>query len=61
MSNNSKKIAQIHNSWEADARWKAVRRPYTADQVLKLRGSIEIEHTLARMGAERLWKMLQDK
>lgn len=61
MSNISKKSAQIQNMWETDSRWKAVRRPYTAEQVLKLRGSIEIEHSLARMGAERLWKMLQDK
>ncbi len=61
MSNVSKKMAQIQNMWETDPRWKAIRRPYTAEQVLKLRGSIEIEHSLARMGAERLWKMLQDK
>ncbi len=61
MSNNSKKIAQIQSFWETDPRWKTVRRPYTAEQVLKLRGSVEIEYSLARMGADRLWKMLQDK
>lgn len=61
MPNDNKKITQIQNNWESDKRWQAVRRPYTAQQVLKLRGSIEIEYTLARMGAERLWKMFQDK
>src|SRR5579872_2596930 len=41
-----------------NARWRGVERPYSADDVLRLRGSIHIEHTLARMGAERLWELL---
>ena len=40
-------------------RWSGVERPYTAEDVLRLRGSIHIEHTLARMGAERLWELLK--
>lgn len=44
--------------WETDARWKGVERPYTADDVLKLRGSIQIEYTLARQGAEKLWNLM---
>jgi isocitrate lyase len=45
--------------WANNARWKGIERPYTAEDVLRLRGSIQIEHTLARMGAERLWHLLQ--
>ena len=47
------------NDWETNPRWKGVERPYSAEDVLRLRGSIFIEHTLARLGAERLWELLQ--
>ncbi len=45
--------------WAHNPRWKGVERPYSAEDVLRLRGSIHIEHTLARMGAERLWSLVQ--
>jgi len=45
--------------WATNPRWKGVERPYAPDDVLRLRGSIHIEHTLARLGAERLWKLLE--
>ena len=45
--------------WANNPRWKGIERPYTAEDVLRLRGSIQIEHTLARIGAERLWNLLQ--
>src|ERR1035437_2253204 len=51
--------AAINQDWASNPRWKGVERPYTAADVLRLRGSIHIEHTLARMGAERLWELLQ--
>ena len=44
--------------WETDSRWKGVERPYSAEDVLRLRGSVHIEHTLAKLGAERLWNLL---
>jgi len=47
--------------WANNPRWKGVERPYKADEVLRLRGSIHIEHTLARLGAERLWGLLQSE
>jgi len=50
----------IQHDWENNARWKGVERPYKPEDVLRLRGSIHIEHTLARMGAERLWDLLQN-
>src|SRR5579872_3197907 len=48
----------LNYDWKHNARWRGVERPYSADDVLRLRGSIHIEHTLARMGAERLWELL---
>lgn len=48
----------LERSWETDPRWKGIVRTYSAEDVLRLRGSIRIEHTLARMGAERLWHLL---
>jgi isocitrate lyase len=47
--------------WLAGARWKGIVRPYTHDAVRKLRGSVQIEHTLARLGAERLWELMHSE
>ncbi|EKN71544.1 isocitrate lyase [Neobacillus bataviensis LMG 21833] len=52
---------QLQESWEMDSRWKGITRPYTAEDVIKLRGSIDIEHTLARKGSEKLWKLLNEE
>ena len=49
----------LNHEWKNNPRWKGIERPYTAEDVLRLRGSIHIEHTLARLGAERLWELLQ--
>jgi isocitrate lyase len=51
---------QIERDWENNPRWDGITRDYTADDVLRLRGSIDIEHTLAEMGADRLWDLLND-
>ncbi len=48
----------LQREWETAARWKGVERTYSAEEVLRLRGSLRIEHTLARLGAERLWHLL---
>ncbi len=50
----------LEHSWKTDLRWEGITRPYSAKDVEQLRGSVHIEHTLARMGAERLWQLLQD-
>jgi isocitrate lyase len=42
-------------------RWEGIERPYTEDEVGRLRGSVHVEHTLARLGAERLWNLLQEE
>ena len=48
----------LKHHWAQDERWKGVRRPYTAEEVVRYRGSLSVEYTLARRGAERLWKLL---
>ncbi|MBU8772602.1 isocitrate lyase [Cytobacillus oceanisediminis] len=55
------RVRQLQESWEMDERWNGVERPYTAEEVIKLRGSIDIEHTLARRGAEKLWKLVNEE
>ena len=50
--------AELEQYWQTDPRWAGVRRPYKAEDVVRLRGSVQIEYTLARMGAERLWNLL---
>src|SRR6266446_4897932 len=47
------------NYWSTDPRWSGITRPYSYSDVLRLRGSIQIEYTLARLGAERLWNLMR--
>ncbi|MGG5769933.1 isocitrate lyase [Bacillus wiedmannii] len=54
----NERIEKLQESWELDTRWKGITRPYSAEDVIRLRGSIDIEHTLARRGAEKLWSSL---
>jgi isocitrate/methylisocitrate lyase len=51
----------LGRAWTEDARWAGIRRPYTADDVVRLRGSVKQEYTLARIGARRLWDMLSTR
>ncbi|HSD74876.1 MAG TPA: isocitrate lyase [Steroidobacteraceae bacterium] len=53
--------ATLGKTWESDPRWRGIERPYTAEDVVRLRGSVVIEHTLARLGAEKLWQYLHEK
>ena len=55
---NGHHTSELATSWQQDPRWQGIKRPYTVNDVVRLRGSIEIEYTLARMGAERLWSLL---
>ncbi|VEI04850.1 isocitrate lyase [Kurthia zopfii] len=56
-----KQIQALEQKWAQDGRWLGIERPYSAEEVFKLRGSIEIEHTLAKRGAARLWKSLHEE
>ena len=54
------RAATLRQEWATDPRWAGVERTYSADDVVRLRGSVQEEHTLARLGAERLWALLQE-
>src|SRR5688572_6473295 len=56
--NSTKEINRLITDWTTNPRWKGVDRPYTAEQVVKLSGTIPIEYTLAKLGSERLWNLL---
>jgi isocitrate lyase len=55
------RVSKLQESWEMDQRWNGVNRPYNAEEVIKLRGSVDIEYTLARRGAEKLWKLVNEE
>ncbi|UED74990.1 isocitrate lyase [Brevibacillus sp. DP1.3A] len=55
--NKQEAIQQVEQSWQGE-RFQGITRPYTAEDVVRLRGSVQIEHTLAHLGAERLWNLL---
>ena len=57
----AQQVAELEESWATNPRWKGVQRDYTAQDVVKLRGSVKIEHTLARRGSERLWRELNQE
>jgi len=52
---------ELDMDWTTNSRWRGINRPYTPETVLQLRGSFMIEYTLARMGAERLWELLNEE
>ncbi|GAB3727783.1 isocitrate lyase [Nocardiopsis nanhaiensis] len=53
--------AELQRDWETNPRWAGIERTYSADDVVRLRGSVQEEHTLARRGAERLWDLLHNE
>ena len=60
-SDSAQQVKDLEERWATDPRWKGVKRDYTAQDVVKLRGSVMIEHTLARRGSERLWRQLNEE
>ena len=54
-------IKKLEQDWAKNTRWQGVTRDYTAADVVRLRGSVLIEHTLARRGAEKLWKLVNEE
>ena len=54
-------IAEIQKDWDENSRWTGIQRGYRAEDVVRLRGSVRVEHTLARRGAEKLWKLLNEE
>src|SRR5256886_13887779 len=50
---------ELEAQWQTDERWSGIERTYAAEDVVRLRGSVVEEHTLAKLGAERLWQLIQ--
>ena len=61
MKNAQPSTEQLTLDWNNNARWSGVERPYSAEDVVRLRGSVTVEHTLARRGAERLWRSIHEQ
>ncbi|KAK3606949.1 hypothetical protein CHS0354_018545 [Potamilus streckersoni] len=61
LEENVKTTEQIKKSWETDSRWKGIDRVYGAEEVVKLRGSVDIKYTLAERGAKKLWDLLHNE
>jgi isocitrate lyase len=51
-------IEQLERDWRENPRWQGITRPYSAADVVRLRGSVQIEYTLAKLGAQRLWELM---
>ena len=51
----------LAKSWESEPRWQGVERPYTAEQVVRLRSSFQIEYTIAQLGSDRLWNLMKSE
>ena len=56
-----KQIQELEQQWAQSPRWKGVKRGYSAAEVVKLRGSVTVEHTLAKRGAEKLWRLMHER
>ncbi|VVE24243.1 isocitrate lyase [Pandoraea terrigena] len=61
MTTRQEQVEQLEQDWVTNPRWKGIKRGYSAEDVVRLRGSIQPEQTLARRGAERLWRMINDE
>ena len=53
-----KAATELRKDWQSNPRWKGITRPYKAEDVVRLRGNVQVDHTLARLGAEKLWKLV---
>ena len=61
MNQREQEIAALKKDWAENPRWQGVKRGYSAEDVVRLRGSVRVEHTLAKNGAEKLWKMAKER
>ena len=61
MSSRELEIQKLQKDWDTNPRWKNIKRSYTAADVIRLRGSLQVEHTLAKRGAEKLWNLVNNE
>ena len=58
MTTREQEAQKLQKDWAENQRWRGIKRGYSAEEVVRLRGSVQVEHTLARRGAERLWELV---
>jgi isocitrate lyase len=61
MSDRAVQLRSLDTEWNTSQRWHGIERPYAAADVLRLRGSVQVEHSLARLGAEKFWRLLRSE
>jgi isocitrate lyase len=61
MSSRELEAQKLQKDWSENPRWRGIKRGYTAEDVVRLRGSLQVEHTLAKRGAEKLWRLINDE
>ncbi|MGH1357954.1 MAG: isocitrate lyase [Burkholderiaceae bacterium] len=61
MTTREQAAQQLQKDWSENPRWRGIKRTYSAEDVIKLRGSLQIEHTLAKRGSEKLWKLINEE
>src|SRR5690242_17580372 len=61
MKQGRQQIQALEEDWLENPRWRSVKRGYKAEDVVRLRGSVQVEHTLARRGAEKLWRLMHER
>ena len=54
-------VAKLESEWANSPRWNGISRNYSAADVVRLRGTVQVEHTLARLGAEKLWRLVNQE
>ncbi len=61
MATREQQVQALTKEWAESPRWKGIKRNYTAEDVVRLRGSVQVEHTLAKRGSEKLWNLLHNE
>ena len=61
MSSRELEAQKLQKEWSESPRWRGIKRGYSAEEVVRLRGSMAIEHTLAKRGSEKLWRLINDE
>lgn len=61
MKTRAEQIAELQHDWDTNPRWAGIKRNYSAEDVVRLRGSVAVEHTIAKNGANKLWNLLHDE
>src|SRR3978361_83390 len=61
MSARELETQKLQKDWDTNPRWKGIKRGYSAADIIRLRGSLQVEHTLAKRGAEKLWNLVNNE